>query len=424
MPTLERYINNNITLPHLIEEKPGKSLGICIVIPCYNEPELLETLNSLSSCTPPKCNTEVIVVLNSSEDSPKHILANNKKTLADFNSWKLEQNSSCLNFHIIEITDLPKKHAGAGRARKIGMDEAIRRFKNVNKEEGIIISLDADCLVQKNYIAEIENSFLQNPNHNFFTISFAHPTNHADISNELREGITLYELYMRYYMHALKYSGFPHAIYSLGSCFAVKASAYVKQGGMNSRKAGEDFYFLQKMVSLGGNYGEITTTTVIPATRISDRVPFGTGPVLKRWTEGDMNIELTYNFRAFEELKSLFSNVRNYYSCSNNDLEKIFKNLHPSLCSFIEIGNTLNEILSIRNNCSDVDIFEKRFFHHINAFWILKYLNYSHQNYFKKEKLTDESIKYLQKNNYDIPIPENSKNLLHIYRYLDNSIDI
>ena len=37
---------------------------------------------------------------------------------------------------------------------------------------------------------------------------------------------------------------------------AVRADAYLRQGGMNRRKAGEDFYFLNKFMVLGG-YGEM-----------------------------------------------------------------------------------------------------------------------------------------------------------------------
>ena len=41
--------------------------------------------------------------------------------------------------------------------------------------------------------------------------------------------------------------GYPDSIYTIGSAFAVRAEAYMKQGGMNRRQAGEDFYFLYKL---------------------------------------------------------------------------------------------------------------------------------------------------------------------------------
>jgi hypothetical protein len=44
---------------------------------------------------------------------------------------------------------------------------------------------------------------------------------------------------------------FSYAYHTVGSAMAVKAYQYVKVGGMNRRQAGEDFYFIQKLVHSG-----------------------------------------------------------------------------------------------------------------------------------------------------------------------------
>ena len=49
----------------------------------------------------------------------------------------------------------------------------------------------------------------------------------------------------------MKFAGYPWAMYTVGSAFAVTAEAYVKRGGMNRRQAGEDFYFLQNLAHIG-----------------------------------------------------------------------------------------------------------------------------------------------------------------------------
>ena len=66
-------------------------------------------------------------------------------------------------------------------------------------------------------------------------------------------------------------------MFTIGSAFAVTANAYIKRGGMTRSQAGEDFYFLQTLAQIG-TVGEITTTKVYPSARLSDRIPFGTGP--------------------------------------------------------------------------------------------------------------------------------------------------
>src|SRR5213594_3575687 len=92
---------------------------------------------------------------------------------------------------------------------------------------------------------------------------------------KVAEAIAAYELHLRYYVRALRYAGFPYAHHTIGSCMAVRADVYKKQGGMNKRQAGEDFYFLQKIIPLG-HFTDLTETKVIPSSRPSDRVPFGT----------------------------------------------------------------------------------------------------------------------------------------------------
>ena len=99
-----------------------------------------------------------------------------------------------------------------------------------------------------------------------------------------RLGIQLYEDYLHYYKKALDYAGFPDSIYTIGSAFAVRADAYVKQGGMNRRQAGEDFYFLNKLTKLG-KITEINDAYVYPSARVSDRVPFGTGAAMNKCDE-------------------------------------------------------------------------------------------------------------------------------------------
>ena len=77
----------------------------------------------------------------------------------------------------------------------------------------------------------------------------------------------------------MTFAGLPYSYHTIGSAFAVTAKAYARQGGMNRRKAGEDFYFINKLIK-GENFGEITNTTVFPSPRTSNRVPFGTGKAI------------------------------------------------------------------------------------------------------------------------------------------------
>ena len=150
------------------------------------------------------------------------------------------------------------------------MDEALRRFDDIGRTEGIIAGYDADCRCETNYLTALERHFHEHPRSSGCSIYFEHPLQ-GQLSPQIYEAAAAYELHLRYYIQALRYSGFPHAHHTLGSCMAVRADAYCEQGGMNKRKAGEDFYFLHKIIPLGG-FTDLTATTVHPSPRPSDQV--------------------------------------------------------------------------------------------------------------------------------------------------------
>ena len=77
-------------------------------------------------------------------------------------------------FHVVQLDDLPAKHAGAGLARKLVMDEAIRRFNTIGNSQGIVLSLDADTTVAQNYLTSLHSHFRNNPTVVGCSIYFEH----------------------------------------------------------------------------------------------------------------------------------------------------------------------------------------------------------------------------------------------------------
>ncbi|HDR50640.1 MAG TPA: glycosyltransferase family 2 protein [Mariniphaga anaerophila] len=380
------YLEKNGTTA-LIPQKPGPAVGISVVIPCFREPEVLKTLESLHACRLPESEVEVILLINHSEIASEETKSQNLATKKEVDQWISTNPKAGLNFYATGPVGLKKKWAGAGLARKRGMDEAIRRFNLNNKPDGILVSLDADTLVEENYLVEIESWFRKNPEQIGATIAFSHQT--EGLEGKHLEGIQLYEKYMDYYKNALDFTGYPYPMFTVGSAFAVKAEAYVKRGGMNRRQAGEDFYFLQNLVQIGP-VGEITGTTVHPSARLSDRVPFGTGPVLHKWMTGEEDLTKTYNHKAFADLKQFFDLKHLLYKASEKDYEKQVKNLPASVKFFLYEDNFWSEISDLNKNCSSPETFQKRFFQKFNAFKILKYLNFAHGKYYQKADLATQ----------------------------------
>lgn len=380
--------NNNETL---IEQPANPETEIIVVIPCFREPEILQTLESLKACIKPNARVEVIVLVNHSEIASEEIKTFNRNTKTELDNWIGKNLIVGMQFYPVGPVALQKKWAGAGLARKKGMDEAVRRFNQLEKPDGIVVSLDADTLVEKNYLIEIEKHFHENVKNIGATIAFEHQKN--GLNEKQLNGIQLYEKYLDYYKKALDYTGYPHSMFTIGSAFAVRALSYVKRGGMNRRQAGEDFYFLQNLVQMG-TVGEITSTKVYPSARLSDRVPFGTGPILQKWMKDEEDLSQTYNLKAFSDLKALFDVRDSLFKIDESQFEKLLEQLPKSISEFIQHDKFWEELTDLNRNCATQQSFQTRFYHKFNAFKILKYLNFAHEKFYEKADLQEQIMRF------------------------------
>lgn len=371
----------------LIQHEMTANTGIIVMIPAFREPDLLSTLRSLQRCRPAGIATEVLIVINQPEDCDPLTREINLASYKETSQWITKNQQPGIKFMVTPPLNLPQKWAGVGMARKRGMDEALWRFNQINHPGGIIVSLDADTFVDSNYLTEIEHHFQRNPNHVGATIEFSHQT--EGLSSREIEGISLYEAYLRYYKMALKYIGYPNPIHTIGSAFTVTAKGYLQRGGMTRRKAGEDFYFLQHLTQLG-TVGEITTTRVHPSARVSDRVPFGTGPAMRQWMDGTSDLNFTYNLQAFEDLKALFDRRIRCYRSDPSGWQKLLSELPETVTLYLESESMYSQLKELGENCSNEAIFSERFFQLFNAFRILKFINFAHGNYYERRPINEE----------------------------------
>ena len=239
------YLNTYSFSDQLLDAVVPTDLAMVVVIPCFNEPNLINSLQSLYRCQKTKGKVEVITVINAPEDAGEEVLKQNAKTRKEAEEWATTHPKEGISFHFIQEDQLPTKDAGVGLARKIGMDEAVRRLEQVGNSKGIIVCFDADATCDANYLVAIEDHFNQHPNTPGCSIHFEHPLSGNDYPEYIYKGIEEYELHLRYYKNGLKFCGLPYAYHTIGSSMAVRSNVYQKQNGMNKRKAGEDFYFLQ-----------------------------------------------------------------------------------------------------------------------------------------------------------------------------------
>jgi len=321
---VEAYLKRQSPNQWKLEWLEKKGIGNIIVVPAIAEFENLETLlTSLVNNKPDYfSSTLVIFVINNKPTDSKEVKESNKKSLKLLRSIIRQKDidnplvrkviDSGLDIALIDASskgnEFSEKDSGVGLARKTGLDLALTAF-DYSIEKKIMIWLDADCKVDKNYLNTVVDEF---NNKNLFaaTINFSH-----DVSGtgELTEAIIPYEIFLRYYVIGLKYAKSPYAFHTIGSTIAIDHNAYVKAGGMNKKKAAEDFYFLQKVAK---NYkvNTIVSTTVYPSSRHSWRVPFGTGRSITRFLSNNRNEFLLNDPIVFDVLKKwliLFNDKNN-----------------------------------------------------------------------------------------------------------------
>jgi hypothetical protein len=372
----ERYAYGPPLFPELV---PEDNTEIIVVIPCYRETQEVQAVESLFRCDPPGFKVWVLVVVNEPE--------NTDQETSEINQVAIEQLGGLQIPDFIELkihfAKLPTKKAGVGLARKLGMDEAARWFNAMGKD-GIITCYDSDCHCEPCFFTEIHENFEQQQLE-AGVIFYEHPLDNTEIIQ--------YELFLRYHIDALRFAQFPHAYQTLGSCISVRASTYQKHGGMNTRKAGEDFYFLHKIIP-HCRFGEINSASIHPSSRESDRVPFGTGIALTKISQLDQYE--VYAPEGFVALKELFSQIENLYKGKEITLPKSIEAFHRE--------NGFEAALKeMHKNASNLQTFKKRFFTWWDAFRALKYVHFVRDHYYANVSL-EQAIEWLDENYWQLQL--------------------
>ncbi|MEM8662013.1 MAG: hypothetical protein AAGF35_14105, partial [Pseudomonadota bacterium] len=260
-----------------------------LVIPVYKEsPELIKRLMSL-----PKGHGRslVIVVINHPDtqansqinDTLRRAInglapaANTEPQLA------IKQLNSYTDLYVHDLDNISgpiPASQGVGLARKIGCDIAFTWIQNGSISSKWICSGDADTVYPADY-------FMQLANVPGDRVAAVYPFRHVPGGEPACDAATaFYELRLHHYRLGLEYAASPYAMHTLGSALAVKAISYAQVRGFPKRSGGEDFYLLNKLAKVGA-IESLCGNTVDITSRISDRIPFGTGPAVRALCAAD-----------------------------------------------------------------------------------------------------------------------------------------
>jgi len=414
---LETYLSRSALPGWEIESTEFKSITTTIVIPAIREYENIRLLlNSLAENDGAHFSTTLVLfIINNSALSSGQIKDDNKKSIGLLNSI-IEQNTSADDEFIDKVCksglqigfvnastagkELPQKDAGVGLARKIGMDLALTLLDYNSQSKKILVCLDADCTVEKNYITEIVNNF-NTGNLSAAYVNYAHK---IDGPLEEQEAIICYEIFLRYYELCLQFAKSPFAFPTIGSTIACDYESYIKSEGMNKRKAAEDFYFLEKLAK---NYpvNGIQTTTIYPSSRRSWRVPFGTGQRVNRFLAHVQDEYLLYNPNSFFILKEwlkIFSNTKS----SANLLLLAAKEIDEGLYTFLVSQEFETDWQKILDNSKTDEQIQRQQIKWFDGFKTLKLIHYLRDNGYPPVNMFDALNIMLTEFKITLPINE------------------
>jgi len=304
------------------------------VIPALAESKrLFATLTSLAANSPEiLARFLVLVVVNHREDAPAADKDDNYRTLA-----RLATAASALPSLRLAWIDaaspgleLPNKGGGVGLARKVGLDLALTRLDH-GTSPSLLVCLDADTLVEPSYLPALVRHFRETTAGGA-AIPFRHQ---PGASHEEQGAIDRYELFLRHYVLGLRLARSPYAFHTVGSAMACTTAAYARSGGMNTRTAGEDFYFLQHLSRTAG-IAPVQGTVVYPSPRPSHRVPFGTGRSVSRWLGGDDGAITFYRPDCFRILGRWLELVQTGLDTPAGELMAGAREISPHLAEYLE----------------------------------------------------------------------------------------
>lgn len=191
------WLEKRALFPLIFAEAPDKGTGIIVVVPAFNETGITTLLDSLSRCREPECRAEVIIIVNARQDANPGSIRNNEICISSVKRWKRENNNCFFRILVFDAGISALRDWGAGMARKTGMDDALRRFDEIDKPDGVIVSLDADCTVAENYFTSICDELLKKKERRACSIYFEHLLEGDEYPEINYRYITLYELHMR-----------------------------------------------------------------------------------------------------------------------------------------------------------------------------------------------------------------------------------
>jgi len=355
-----------------------------VIIPAYNEStDFIHAFLNSKLCHQ---NVLMILVINQPDDCLELKVQARQQALYDEVSslttlvWQA-QNLSLHHFNhsrtscliVDRFTKPIERKLGVGLARKIGCDIACQLIAKNVVTSNWLHSTDADATLPNDYFSALDIKLSQT-NNQPPAVAACYNFHHQCDNKAINEANLEYEQSLRYYVAGLTYSSSPYNFFTIGSILAFSAQAYASVRGFPKKSAGEDFYLVNKLAKLGQVIW-LEQTVILLEARTSNRVPFGTGPAVKKLLalKGANQSFDYYHPQIFNDLKRLYQAYDTLFE-SREELEQWCSDLPKHIVNALE-SLDINNFLAKQHKANKTQ-FNKQLHVWFDAFKTLKFIHY------------------------------------------------
>ena len=393
---LERHIEPDLPNAPVVSNRWQQVL----VIPAYDEPpEFLSALSQLGGSG----KVLVILVINRPDsnadtqvNSPlrcaiEELALCNEKAIEQASLYRISDSVDLLCHDQERLNGASPADQGVGLARKTGCDIALLWQSQGAISSKWICSTDADALLPSDYFSRLE----QAENSVAAIFPFVHVPGFSEVINQ---ATALYEVRLHQYVLGLSYAQSPYAHHTIGSCIAVKNQHYCEVRGYPKRSGGEDFYLLNKLAKLGP-VTSLDGKCIELQSRASHRVPFGTGPAIKKIIEDDSGKQSTlyYHPQCFEVLRTVLAIAEQLQAHEVSDLEQLLVAQGLDKEAALAVADSLHSmgiakaISHCRKHGKSKEQFLRQFHQWFDGFKTLKFLHQIRDKALPMQNLVDAS---------------------------------
>lgn len=256
---------------------PEPQLCISVIIPARNEADNLErSLDALRNQRQidgtrlPDQQYEVLLLLNNCTDDSVHIAQAYQRRYPAF----------ALRVAAIQ---LPPEKANVGTARRLLMDDACKRLRQVGRPQGIIASTDGDTRVDTDWLAQIQAEVDRGSDAVCGRILTQSDENPVRL-NHLRN-VTYRMLIARLEasLDPLPFDPWPRHFQHFGASLALTCAAYERVDGLPNVPYLEDEALYRVLVQTDSRVRQSPFVRVTTSTRMEGRVEVGFSEQLRYW---------------------------------------------------------------------------------------------------------------------------------------------